>query len=75
MATVCVSVPDEMKQRLEQFETINWSAVARQAFAAQLSKLELMDKLTEKSKAADRDIEALSKKIKSGVAKWHNRAV
>lgn len=75
MATVCVSVPDEMKQKLEQFETINWSAVARQAFAKELSKLELMDKLTAKSKATDKDIEALSKKIKLGIAKWHNEMV
>lgn len=72
LANVCVSVSDEMKQKLEKFETVNWSAVARKAFETELSKLELMDKLTSKSKATDKDIEELSKKIKSGIAKWHN---
>lgn len=45
-----VSVPNEMKQ-----------------------KLELMDKLTSKSKATDKDVKELSKKIKANVAKWHNQ--
>ena len=75
MANVCVSVTEEMQKKLKRFETVNWSAVARQAFAKELSKLELMDKLTAKSKATDKDIEELSKKIKAGMAKWHNEMV
>lgn len=73
MASVSVSVPDDMKRKLEKFDTVNWSAVARNAFANQLSKLELMDKLTSKSTATDKDIEELSEKIKEGIAKRHNR--
>lgn len=65
-------MPEEMKGKLEKFETVNWSAVARKAFETELSKLELMDKLTSKSKATDKDIAELSKKIKAGIAKWHN---
>lgn len=72
---MCVSIPDEMGKKLKKFETVNWSAVARQAFARELSKLELMDKLTAKSKATNRDIEELSSKIKAGVAKWHDERV
>jgi hypothetical protein len=64
-----------MGKKLKKFETVNWSAVARQAFARELSKLELMDRLTAKSKATDEDIEELSGKIKAGVAKWHNERV
>lgn len=73
MASVSVSVSDEMKQKLGEFDTVNWSAVARKAFASQLSKLELMDKLTSKSKATGRDAEELSNKIEEGMAKRHNR--
>ena len=75
MANVCVSVSDEMKGKLDKFETVNWSAVARQAFAREISKLELLDKFTSKSKATDKDIEELSKKVKVGIAKWHNEMV
>ncbi len=71
MASVSVSVPEEMKEKLDHFDTVNWSAVARKAFESQLSKLELMDRLTSKSKATDKDIEELSDKIKEGIAKAH----
>ena len=73
MASVSVSVPEEMKEKLDRFDTVNWSAVARKAFESQLSKLELMDRLTSKSKATDKDIEELSDKIKEGIAKRHDR--
>ena len=73
MASVSVSVSDDMKAKLDKFDTVNWSAVARKAFASELSKLELMDRLTSKSKATDKDIEELSKKVKAGIAKWHNQ--
>lgn len=72
MANVCVSVSDEMKKKIEKFETVNWSAVARRAFEIELSKLELMDKLVSKSKVSEKEIELLSRRIKSGMAKWHN---
>lgn len=75
MANVCVSISEDMQKKLKKFETVNWSAVARQAFAAELSKLELMDALTAKSQATDKDIEELSEHIKSGVARWHNERV
>ena len=73
MASVSVSVPEEMKEKLDRFDTVNWSAVARKAFESQLSKLELMDRLTSKSMATDKDIEELSDKIKEGIAKRHDR--
>ncbi len=72
MASVSVSIPEELKQKLAAFDTVNWSAVARNAFEVEVSKLELLDKLTANSKATDKDIEELSRKIKRGIAKWHD---
>lgn len=73
VANVCVSVSEDMRKKLKKFEKVNWSAVARQAFAEEISKLELMDRITADSKATDKDIEELSGKIKAGVADWHNK--
>lgn len=75
LATISISVPEDLKKKIERYETVNWSAVARKAFAEQLSKQELMDKLTAKSKATEKDISELSRKIKTGIAKWHNERV
>ena len=57
MVNVTVSVPEEMKMKMEQFAIINWSEVAREAFAVQISKMELLKSLTSKSKATDADVE------------------
>lgn len=75
LANVCVSVSEDLKTKLNKFDTVNWSAVARRAFEGEIAKLELMDKLTSKSEAGAKDIEELSGKIKSGMAKWHNERV
>ena len=75
MASVSISVSEDMKKKLEKYETVNWSAVARKAFEQEMSKLELMDRLTSKSKATESDIRELSKKIKHGIATWHNEMV
>jgi post-segregation antitoxin (ccd killing protein) len=69
MPSVSISVSDELKKRLKKNDLVNWSAVARKAFEEELSKIELMDRLTKNVKATDKDIEELSKKIKRAMAK------
>lgn len=71
MVNVTVSVSMDMKKKMEEFGIINWSEVARKAFAEQLSQLELLKALTTKSKASDKDVEDLSAKIKAAVLKRH----
>lgn len=73
MASVSVSVSDELKKKLEENNIINWSAVARKAFEEHLSKIELLDKLTANSNATDKDIEKLGAKIKAGIARAHEK--
>jgi len=71
MVNVTVSVPEEMKKKMDEFAVINWSEVAREAFAEQISKMELLKALTSKSKATDKDVQELTKKIKAEVWKRH----
>ena len=39
MGTVTLSVPDELKSRMNETDWINWSSVARHAFAERLDDL------------------------------------
>ena len=71
MVNVTVSIPVDMKKKMDDFGIINWSEVARNSFAEQLSQLELLKALTAKSKATDKDIANLSAKIKGAVLKRH----
>ncbi|MDA3836786.1 MAG: hypothetical protein PF542_04135 [Nanoarchaeota archaeon] len=47
MATITLSVPNELKARMEQVQVINWSSVARKAFSKQLAYMEELDKVKE----------------------------
>lgn len=71
MSNVTVSVPDNMKKKMDLFATINWSEVARQAFSAELKKLEILQEITLQSRATDQDIDELARKIKASIAKRH----
>lgn len=40
MGTITLSVPDELKLRMDEVDIINWSSVARHAFAETLEDIE-----------------------------------
>lgn len=69
MANITVSVDDDLKDMMDKYPEINWSEVARQSFKKKIEDLELMDKLTSDSKLTKEDVEEISKKIDSEVAK------
>ena len=71
MASVTVSISDNLKHRMDAQQTVNWSAVARKSFEDQVEKLELIESIVSKSKATEKDVEELSQKIKEGMRKRH----
>lgn len=71
MGSVTVSVNDDLKRKMDNMEMVNWSAVARNAFEAQIEKLELIESIVSKSKATQKDADELSEKIKLGMWKRH----
>jgi len=56
MGTITLSVPDKLKDEMDKTEFINWSAIARRAFAetlADVMKLELIKKVREISEISE----------------------
>ena len=53
MATITLSVPKELKEKLEQNKFINWSEVARRAFIEQLKDLIELNAIKDARKIAD----------------------
>ncbi len=47
MATITLSVPNDLKKEMEKVQVINWSSVARKAFAEQLRYMEELNKVKE----------------------------
>ena len=69
MANMTLSIPDELMEKMRRFREIRWSEIARQAIQSRVEALERMNKIADKSKLTEKDVEEMGKKIKSAVAK------
>jgi len=69
MTNVSVSVNDDIRQKMLQFGFVNWSEVARQAFAKKITELEVMERFTSDSEMTEKDALRLGAKVNAGLAK------
>ena len=69
MTNITLSIPNNIHQEMKHFSEVRWSEVARKAIIEKIEILRLADKLAEKSKLSEKDIEQFSKKIKSFATK------
>lgn len=69
MANITLSIPDDLKKKMEKHSEIKWSQVARNAIEKRINDLELLEKLTSKSKLTEKDVEEISKIINKEVAR------
>ena len=72
MVNMTLSIPNELREKMKKFAEIKWSEIARHAIQQRIEDLEVMNKITAKSKFTEKDIRELSEKIKKGIAKRHN---
>lgn len=68
MTTMTLAVATELKQKMDTFPEMNWSEVARQAFAQKLQDLEFLRKFKEKSTLTEEDALRLGKKVSRAVS-------
>ena len=68
MATLSVSVPDDLRRKMSEMEDVNWSAVARRAFDEKIKQVEFLKGIASKSKLTPKDAQELSRKINEGMA-------
>ena len=69
MPNMTLSIPSELHNIVKQHTEIKWSEVARKAMWVQARRLNLMDKLANKSKLTEKDIDEIDHKIKAGLLK------
>ena len=72
MPNMTLSIPEELAKKMKNFSEIRWSEVARVAIQQRVEDLEIMNKIASKSKLTKKDVEEISKKIKSSAAKRFN---
>lgn len=73
MVTMTLSVPGELRHKMETFPEINWSAVARGAFDQKIRDLEFLRKFKSKSTFTEKDAIKLGRELNSKLAKRHRK--
>ncbi len=63
MVNVTLSIPNELKHKMDTFAEINWSAVAREAFDEKINDLEFIKKFKAKSTLTEIDALKLGKEV------------
>ena len=69
MVNVTLSIPSELKHKMDSFEEINWSAVAREAFDEKISDLEFIKKFKAKSTITEADAIKFGRELNANLAK------
>ena len=66
MEHLTISIPEELKKKMDSLRVINWSEVAREAFAKRIELTqgyERFQELVSKSKFSEKDAEELAKEV------------
>lgn len=71
MVSITLSVPDELKQEMDSFHDINWSAVAREAIKKKVLLLEKFRQFTENSSLTEEDALSLGKAVSAAATRRH----
>ncbi len=71
MVSITLSVPKDLKQKMDGFQEINWSAVAREAIKNKISMLEKFREFTKDSTLTEEDALELGRKVSKAAWKRH----
>ncbi len=69
MGNMTLSIPNDVQNEMKYFSEVRWSEVARKAIIGKIESLKLAEKLAEKSKLTQKDVDDFNKKIKSLASK------
>ena len=69
MTNITLSVPEDLKTKMDSFAEINWSAVAREAFIEKINDLEFIRRFKSKSKLTEQDALRLGRDLNKRLAK------
>lgn len=71
MTNMTLSIPEELKHKMEQLKIINWSEVAREAFLQKVADLEFLREFKSKSDLTEEDALRLGRKVNKALAERH----
>ena len=71
MVNITLTIPEELKTRLQKHKIVNWSAVVRRALEEHLKEVEMIEAIAQKSRLTQKDADEIMRKIKRDIARSH----
>lgn len=72
MVNITLSIPDELKEEMQEIGIINWSAVAREAFAQKITDFKFLREFKSKSELTNKDALRLGKEVNEKLSKRYS---
>lgn len=72
MTSINLTIPQDLKKRMEQFRDINWSEIASNAILKKIEDLEFLDRFTSESEIDDTLAIELGGEVSKNVSKRHS---
>ena len=73
MVSLTLSVPVDLRKRMQRHSQIKWSAVVRSVLEQQMDDIEEAERIASKSKLTQKDVEELAAKVDEGMTKrWED---
>ena len=69
MPNITLAIPENLHTRMKEHSEIRWSEVVRKTISQKIEDLDMMDKLTAKSKLTQKDVNEIASKVDSAVAR------
>ena len=74
MVSITLSVPEDLKQEMDHFPEMNWSAVAREAIKRKVVLLEKFKEFTKDSALTEEESLELGRKVNKSLAKRYKKS-
>jgi hypothetical protein len=69
MPNITLAIPEDLHTKMREHSEIRWSEVVRKSISQKIEDLDIMDKLTAKSKLTQKDVDTIASKIDGAVAR------
>ena len=73
MPNVTLSIPEALHEKMKKHSEIRWSEVVRKTISEKIEDLEVLDKLTRKSKLTQEDVDEIAHKVNRDVFEELNK--
>lgn len=70
MSNITLSVPEDLRKKMDEHSIINWSEVARQAFIERIADMEFLREFKDKSDLTQKDALQMGSRLSESVASY-----